>query len=792
MGLFNDKQISQTPDVVGQQGPPGPQGVGFKMTTHGNYDMDNKILFNVKTQDDVPDDSDYNTIKKDYESVVNKEYLKNNFLKRDSKTQTFFDLKGYSIQNSEVYDPNSWNDKTITNKQYVDMKDDLKADKTELNKKADLSTNDEQTFKSIINVPDFDQGYSNMTNVMNKGYIDQKLDMKTTVLQTLKSRVQVPNYDASSSNESDVVNIKYLSAKYLNKEAGGQLQNSILFNSFHTDIKRQIYYLGKPLYNTSATNKEYVDSELQKKPNKAYVDAGLKNKPNIDKTMLLNGSQTMQADLKMGNHKITQLKNPTDDQDVVNKKYVDSQISKTIGTANDENVFRYIMEYHNSQLTEENDVELGDIKKYNLSPHQINKNTIDMNLLLDTSKGYYSSRIGVNLYPLSNDDYTLCFELMWISSDVESIFLNGVSSIETVHNVKKKTLFSRKYSRLICQFTKSQNAYNNYLFIDIEIKLNAGVSYPSKFQTYFVIYGVVTLQLDINPGLYDALYFIENGFVYFNKEIDMQGNKIVGLGDNINNDYGAVNLKQLNTAISTSKKDINDSTVTLIKALQPKSYYTEIFETYFDITDPNNFIVDDTYGAEVKYVKCQNDNGYITTEYMKDDFDLSLFDKHLGTVLNGCVISLSKTISTNKYTIFISFKHNTTFTDATKNLVGFGGITNEKKFTYSDPRYSINNQKLIIDNQNDNNHQLSVLSQYQNKNLFMWIIKNGNNTRYGLVNGPYLNKTVNVRNVTSRNIIIELPYKIKRIGISTNAYSFSSKEFNKICFLEKADGVYFI
>ena len=262
MGLFNDKQISQTPENVCQQGPPG---IGFKLTTHGNYDMDNKILFNVKTQDDVPDDSDYNTIKKDYESVVNKEYLKNNFLKRDSKTQTFFDLKGYSIQNSEVYDPNLWNDKTITNKQYVDMKDDLKADKTEFNKKADLSTNDEQTFKSIINVPDFDSGYSNMTNVMNKKYIDQKLDMKTTILQKIKSRLQVPDFDGSKTNQSDVPNLKYLSLKYLNKETSGQLQNSLLFNSFHPDEKRQIYYLGKPLYNTSATNKDYVDSELQKK-----------------------------------------------------------------------------------------------------------------------------------------------------------------------------------------------------------------------------------------------------------------------------------------------------------------------------------------------------------------------------------------------------------------------------------------------------------------------------------------------------------------------------------------------
>ena len=147
---------------------------------------------------------------------------------------------------------------------------------------------------------------------------------------------------------------------------------------------------------------------------------------------------------------------------------------------------------------------------------------------------------------------------------------------------------------------------------------------------------------------------------------------------------------------------------------------------------------------------------------------------------------------TNKYTIFISFKHDTQYKDATKNLVGFGGVTGSGGYVYSDPRYSINNQKLIIDNQNDNDHTLSVLSQYQNKNLFMWIMKNGNNVRYGLVNGAYLDKNNNARNVTSRNIIIELPYKIKRIGISTNAYSFSSKEFNKICFLEKGEGVFFI
>ena len=95
MGFFDGNHIANAKtDSVGTQGPPG---VGFKQVSSGDYDMDNKILFNVKTQDDVPDDSPYETIKKDYGSAVNKEYLKNNFLKRD-KTGVYFDLRGYSIQ----------------------------------------------------------------------------------------------------------------------------------------------------------------------------------------------------------------------------------------------------------------------------------------------------------------------------------------------------------------------------------------------------------------------------------------------------------------------------------------------------------------------------------------------------------------------------------------------------------------------------------------------------------------------------------------------------------------------
>ena len=178
--------------------------IGFKLTDDGNYDMENKILFNVKTQNDVPDDSSYETIKKDYGSAVNKEYLNNNFLKRD-KTGVYFELRGYTIQNSEVYDPNSWDDKTVTNKQYVDMKDNLKADKSDLDNKADLISQDEQSFNAPISVPDYDQ---------------------------------------NTTKSSHIVNKKYLDLTYLNKSDGDVLQNSLSFNMFLPDSKRQIYNVG--------------------------------------------------------------------------------------------------------------------------------------------------------------------------------------------------------------------------------------------------------------------------------------------------------------------------------------------------------------------------------------------------------------------------------------------------------------------------------------------------------------------------------------------------------------------
>ena len=398
--------------VKGPKGDDGQPGVGFLLTSSGDYDIDGKILFNARTNVDANEDDAYDTIKKDYQSVPNKGYLINHFLKRN-KSGVFYDLRGFSIQNSEEFDPNSWNSKTLITKGYADMKDNLKADKADLDNKADLISQDEQSFNAPISVP---------------------------------------NYDQNTTKSSHIVNKKHLESTYLNKLDGDVLQNSLSFNMFLPDSKRQIYNIGTPLSSHSVTNKIYVDSLLH-------------FKSDINKTMLLNGTQIMKSDMNLGGHRITNLQDPNTDSDGCNKRYVDKHITNNIQSSNDNNAFKYIMQDPSGQISEENDVKLYGTQEYQPSPHQINKTVVNMQLILDSEKRFFSLRIGLNLYPLSNSNYTLCFELLWPSADVETVWMNAISSIETVHNVFKKTFLSQKYAKLICQFNKSQSIGNNYLLM---------------------------------------------------------------------------------------------------------------------------------------------------------------------------------------------------------------------------------------------------------------------------------------------------------------------------------------
>lgn len=254
------------------------------------------------------------------------------------------------------------------------------------------------------------------------------------------------------------------------------------------------------------------------------------------------------------------------------------------------------MDNPTAELTQEDDIELGDELDYDKSPHDLNKKVIDAKLILDNApgKGYYSSRIGIDIFFLLNNDYTMVFEIMWSDSNVDkrTVSLNGLSSIETVHNVSKRMFDD--YAKLMIQFNKSSSLGNNYIYIDIHIKMKSGVSYPAKLQTYIVIYGVAGLQSSVSPDVYDNAWTIGDGKIIMNEKIDMDNKAIIGLKSGLN-DYEAVNLKQLKSyvhALDVKLFNLIKANEILVNQKQNTSYYYQLFgKYYFDCLDPNKFTI---------------------------------------------------------------------------------------------------------------------------------------------------------------------------------------------------------
>ena len=259
-----------------------------------------------------------------------------------------------------------------------------------------------------------------------------------------------------------------------------------------------------------------------------------------------NGILDFEVPINMNGKAITNLKDPVNDQDAATKKYMEKYVSNSHVTGSDKtNAFQYVMN-NPSQLIEEDDIEFGSLVTLQSSRHSINKKAIDTKLIFDVGHGYYNSRLSINLYVLPNGSYTMAFELIWSSDDVDhdTVSLNGISAVETIHDLSNKTF--NNYSRLIMQFSKSTDTAPNHLYIDIAIKMKSGKSYPLKLQTYIVCYGIKGLQADVSSKVYDALWGVDDGVVTFNETFNMGNKKITGVADGTE-ESDAVNKSQMDT-----------------------------------------------------------------------------------------------------------------------------------------------------------------------------------------------------------------------------------------------------
>ena len=258
--------------------------------------------------------------------------------------------------------------------------------------------------------------------------------------------------------------------------------------------------------------------------------------------------------IDMGNNFITNVKEPGPSNSnyatTVNfvNKTIDDRLKHSVQSADTSNAFQYVMDDPAGQFYDEDDIK--GIKKTDKDFHKSNKETYEMQLLLD-SRGYYSSRLGINMYILPNGEYSLVYELYYPNTiDSSTVQISAVSSVETVSKVTTNVF--NNHTRSIIHLHKYNNVAPNRLMIDMVLKNKAGISYANELTIFVIVYGVSGYVNNVHTSVWDRLFEVTNNSIKFEAPIDMNGHnidmkngQIKGLEDgNENND--SVNVKQLN------------------------------------------------------------------------------------------------------------------------------------------------------------------------------------------------------------------------------------------------------
>ena len=122
-----------------------------------------------------------------------------------------------------------------------------------------------------------------------------------------------------------------------------------------------------------------------------------------------------------------------------------------------------------------------------------------------------------------------------------------------------------------------------YIDVNFDKKHDVAADYNNeRVPCYLILSGVTGYVENVDSDVYDSFMYFENDKIYFEKIIDMNNKKIVGiLGDT--DDSGAVNFKQMKAHNDFLKINLENKITKLETKMNTsikKSYYQEIFETF--------------------------------------------------------------------------------------------------------------------------------------------------------------------------------------------------------------------
>ena len=545
MGIFNDETTSTTGSgSIGQQGPQGPPGVGFILTDNGDYDLQNKKLVNVKQGADPND-------------VVTK-----------SQIQLLDNAPRDVRANKAVIYSNTGS--VHTNSIYLQDTPDGAGSSNDVR----LMT-EHQSYQNIhLNIPD-------LKNFDGHGGRAKSEIMVTSTEQHITGRKTFFDINVlKPDNDDQAANKKYVDdsfkkipspdlSGYLEKDGSSPMTDNLNMNN------NKIINLAVGTQETDAVNKYYVDqnflnrlnpdaldgdldmrghtvkflelssepsaaarvAELNLKADKNYVDNRDNYVINTFSTLVnttfnnllrRDGTNSMTADLNLDDHKLINVKEPTNDKDGVNKKYFEDKLAEShLVSSHKTNEFKYL--YDTDESASEYNIRVNGFENnFRESAHQ-NKKAYAITMTKDSGSNDYRSGISFNIYPLPIGTFTMIFEYYFPESTNVSLFTVGT----TVYIHKQVYRAFDTYGKLLVQI--NNNSKNTPDRITLQIHGTAVVQNP---EGYLVIYGIKGWSDSVDPRVYDGL----KNEMY--ADINMNNNRIVNLADPTD-DKEAVNLQFL-------------------------------------------------------------------------------------------------------------------------------------------------------------------------------------------------------------------------------------------------------
>ena len=512
----------------------------------GDLDIDEHHILSVKNLTDHKVDDAYSDIVKDLKSVVNKEYLNQNFLKIKGND---YDLNQKVIKNSAPHDDGSYDNNTLVSKAFVDAEI------------AKLPKPDTDVLKL--------DGSKAMTGNLDMGM------KKILNVDTLN------DYTDNSEKDKDlksVVNKRYLNTHFLKIMGKGD-------NDFN--LGGQIIKNCEPYYDGLFDDNSLVS--------KAFVDAEIKKIPRVATDVLkLDGSKAMAGNLDMANNRIINLKEPgaSDSNHAASVKFVNTIVNNSesgminlinnkikeleegsIEVVPQENVFKKVMD---DDEFKEDDSDIHKVGVRNKNFHLVNKKTYEFKIDYDSSEGdgEYSTRLSIDLIYLPVGSYTMVYE-MYIDNGITVDEIDSTSGTLVVGKINSKIDGTK--TRSIIHFTK-YTISPGFDDLDIDIKLKGKTDPQTTINV--VVYGVKGQVNNVSVNLWDRFYYYDNTSIKFelpvdmnqkditgvnkittadldvNSQIDMKGNKIIGVGDGTSNN-DAVNKIQLDAVIAQLNININ-------------------------------------------------------------------------------------------------------------------------------------------------------------------------------------------------------------------------------------------